>query len=538
MPPSPSSQHNDNAKEYFSSRVQYVNSTGEFSHAYPHKFDVHISIPEFIQKYNKHPLLTSENGNEIRDQVVNLAGRISTKQDVSKKLHFIKIHGDDAEIQIIFRFQDQMMYCDNTIDEKTRINSFSAFLANFKRGDIVGVVGFPAISNSGEFSIIAHSLIMLSPCLHMIPDKDLVNKEQCYRQRYLDMIVNKRTTNTFKTRAKIIKFIRDFFAKLDFIEVETPTLHSIPGGAVAQPFISHHNSLNQQMFMRIAPELFLKQLVVGGFDRVFEIGKQFRNEDFSRFHHQEFSSIEAYWAYMDYNDMMQMTEQLLSNLVIHLFGTTEVKYFQNGADKTINFAPPFKKLYIIPELEKRLNVSFENIDFDSDKGNQFLQDLCCEHNIQCAPPLTTPRLFDALISDFLEPECEQPTFICDHPRIMSPLAKYHRNDSRLTERFELFVSKKELCNAYTELNNPLMQRDAFMKQMADRVSGDSEAMIIDESFLRALEHGLPPTGGWGMGIDRLVMLLTNNDNIKDVLFFPFMKKIDEKVNSNENVVVT
>jgi lysyl-tRNA synthetase class 2 len=227
-----------------------------------------------------------------------------------------------------------------------------------------------------------------------------------------------------------------------------------------------------------------------------------------------------------------MTEELLSGLATQLFGTTVVKYNPSGIEgeeKEFNFAPPYKRLYIIPELEKRLNISFENVDFSSDECNQFLQKICRDNGINPVPPLTTPRLFDTLISEFLEPECTQPTFICDHPRIMSPLAKYHRNDSRLTERFELFVNKKELCNAYTELNNPLVQRDAFMKQMKDRDTGDDEAMIIDETFMNALEHGLPPTGGWGMGIDRLVMFLTNKNNIKEVLLFPTMKIIKEEV---------
>jgi lysyl-tRNA synthetase class 2 len=274
--------------------------------------------------------------------------------------------------------------------------------------------------------------------------------------------------------------------------------------------------------------LYLKMLVVGGMDRVYELGRQFRNEGIDLTHNPEFTSIEMYWAYKDYNDLMTMTEELLSSLAVALHGSNQVTFAPKTTSgealpvKVFDFTPPYKKLYIIPELESRLKIKFPEV-LDDDAANAWLIKVCREHKAECLPPLTTPRLLDALISEFLEPECTQPTFICDHPRVMSPLAKWHRTDKRLTERFELFVNQKELANAYTELNNPLVQRDEFTKQMGNRAKGDDEAMPIDEGFIHALEHALPPTAGWGLGVDRLVMFMTSQAAIKEVLLFPAMK---------------
>ncbi|EPY29530.1 lysyl-tRNA synthetase, class II [Strigomonas culicis] len=377
----------------------------------------------------------------------------------------------------------------------------------------------------------ATKITLLSTCFHMLPDNyfGLSSFEQRFRQRYLDLIVNRANISTFQARCRIIKFIRNFFDKRDFTEVETPTLNLIAGGAAARPFVTFHNDLNQTMFLRIAPELYLKELIVGGMDRVYELGKQFRNESIDLTHNPEFTSIEAYWAYHDYNDWMSTTEDLLHDLAIALHGSPIVKYAPKDSEgnpmeeTTFNFAKPFKRLRVIPELEKHLKISFADVDFDSDACVDFLLDICKKFKVECKPPFTTPRLLDALIAEYLEPECHDPCFICDHPRVMSPLAKWHRDDTRLTERFELFVNKKELVNAYTELNNPLVQRDEFLKQMKNRDKGDDESMEIDEGFLTALEHALPPTGGWGLGIDRLVMFMTSQANIKEVLLFPAMK---------------
>ncbi|KAG5509057.1 hypothetical protein JKF63_06065 [Porcisia hertigi] len=502
---------------YFDSRLAMVKEMGLMGAAYPHKFHCQYTIPQYRQKYSP---MFSDPGTSL-DETVTIAGRIINKRSSGSKLHFITIQGDMETVQVISALAD---YCDQSL--------FASVHSRIKRGDIIGVSGRPCLSKSNEFSLNATEITLLSTCYHMLPDDyfGLSSFEQRFRQRYLDLIVNRSNVKTFIQRANIIKYIRKFFDERDFVEVETPVLNQIAGGAAARPFVTHHNDLNQTMFLRIAPELYLKELVVGGMDRVYEIGKQFRNEGIDLTHNPEFTSCEAYWAYMDYNDWMTTTEDLLYGLAVELHGSPIVRYAPKDSEGkplpevTFNFNKPFKRLHIVPELEKRLQVSFDDVDFESDAGIQFLVDLCKKHKAECPPPHTAPRLLDALIAEFLEPECHDPCFICDHPRVMSPLAKWHRNDPRLTERFELFVNKKELANAYTELNNPIVQREEFLKQMLNRDKGDDESMEIDEGFVTALEHALPPTGGWGLGIDRLVMFLTSQSNIKEVLLFPAMKR--------------
>ena len=525
----------DSAKEYFDQRVAQMDAVGQYSGAWPHKFHRDMTLVQFQSEFKSQ---LKENGQRIDSRTVTVAGRVVKKRSSGAKLHFLTLQGDSTTIQVIAMQADYQEGKVGTVSLSVagsdgQPGDFAGMLALLKRGDIVGVAGVPGLSNTGELSIFAKRITLLSPCFHMLPDSyfGLSNIEQRFRERYLDMIVSPDRIATFKTRSAIITHIRQFFDNKDFTEVETPVLNMLAGGAAARPFETHHNDLNQKMFLRIAPELYLKELVVGGMDRVYEIGRQFRNEGIDLTHNPEFTSIEAYWAYMDYNDVMSMTEELLSSLAMKLYGSYEVPFqpidVQSGKPltdlhKTFNFKPPYKRLYIIPELEKRLNVKFPE-DFEADSTNQWLQDLCKEKSIECLPPLTTSRLFDALISEILEPECTQPTFICDHPRVMSPLAKWHRNDPRLTERFEMFVNKKELCNAYTELNNPLVQREEFVKQIKNKAKGDDEAMPVDEGFLKALELGLPPTGGWGLGVDRLVMFMTSNISIKEVLLFPAMR---------------
>lgn len=501
--------------EFFESRKLYVQQVGEFTNAYPHKFTVDMRIKDFIEKYK--PTLNLELQNQKCEDMVKLAGRVSVKRSSGNKIFFIELANYDCNIQVIAMFNNY---------EYKDLDKFKSILNNIKRGDIIGIKGFAGTSNTKEFSVFATDVVILSPCLHMLPDEKvgLENKEIRYRQRHLDLIMNKQNINIFVTRSKIIKYIRNFFDNNNFTEVETPMMNAIAGGANARPFITYHNCLEQDMFMRIAPELYLKMLVVGGMERVYELGKQFRNEDIDLTHNPEFTSIEAYQAFADYNDMMKMTEDLLSGLAMHLYGKTQIEYAPKGGESlTFNFAGPYKKLYIIPELETRLNIKFPE-NFSTEEFNLWLQQICKDNKVDCKAPLTTPRLFDALISEFLEPECVQPTFICDHPRIMSPLAKWNRGDLRLTERFELFVNKKELCNSYTELNNPFVQRQEFENQMKDKNKGDDEAMQLDEGFLNALEYGLPPTAGWGLGIDRLIMFMTNNNSIKEVMLFPAMRK--------------
>ncbi|CAJ1020490.1 putative OB-fold nucleic acid binding domain/tRNA synthetases class II (D, K and N) [Leishmania shawi] len=501
---------------YFESRLAMVKEMGLLGAAYPHKYHRQYTIPQYRRKYA--PLI-AEPGTSL-DETVTIAGRIIKKRSSGSKLHFITIQGDMETVQVI-----------SAIANYTDESKFAEIHSKLKRGDIIGVAGKPSLSKSNEFSLNAVEVTLLSTCYHMLPDDyfGLSSFEQRFRQRYLDLIVNRDNIKVFIQRANIIKYIRKFFDERDFVEVETPVLNQIAGGAAARPFVTHHNDLNQTMFLRIAPELYLKELVVGGMDRVYELGKQFRNESIDLTHNPEFTSCEAYWAYMDYNDWMTATEDLLYGLAMELHGSPIVRYAPKDSEGkllpevTFNFNKPFKRLHIIPELEKRLKISFDNVDFESDAGIQFLMDLCKKHKADCPSPYTAPRLLDALIAEFLEPECHDPCFICDHPRVMSPLAKWHRNDPRLTERFELFVNKKELANAYTELNNPIVQREEFVKQMLNRDKGDDESMKIDEGFIAALEHALPPTGGWGLGIDRLVMFLTSQSNIKEVLLFPAMK---------------
>lgn len=513
--------------QYLANRKEAINQLrADGIDPYPHKFSVTMTLPKFISKYSE----SVESGEQMKDVSISLAGRIYSKRASGSKLVFYDIRGDGSRVQII-------------ADAQLGGESFLKEHAVLRRGDVVGVTGHPGKSRKGEFSIFATSVQLLSSCLHMLPRQGLADTEIRFRQRYLDLIVNTPNRDTFVTRSRIIQFIRRFLDDHEFLEVETPMMNAIAGGATAKPFITHHNALNTDMYMRVAPELNLKMLVVGGLDRVYEIGRNFRNEGIDLTHNPEFTACEFYAAYWDYYDLMDFTEKMLSELVKTITGGYKIVYHPEGKTLPdgsagraveVDFTPPFRRVSMVAGLEEKLRevLGEPELKFPENMGAEgsrpYLEDLMAKlPDVECEEPRTVARLLDALVGEFLEPECINPTFICDHPQIMSPLAKGHRNLPHMTERFELFVNGKEVCNAYTELNDPAVQRDRFRVSQLDSTEGDDEAMVHDEDFCVALEYGLPPTAGWGLGIDRFTMMLTDNYSIKEVLLFPAMKPKDE-----------
>ncbi|KAK2854031.1 hypothetical protein Q5P01_006692 [Channa striata] len=505
--------------QYFKIRSQAIQELkGTAEDPYPHKYHVDMSLTQFIKEYDN-----LQPGDHLTDVVLSVSGRVHAKRASGAKLIFYDLRGEGVKLQVMA----------NSKNYKSE-EAFVAINNKLRRGDIIGVRGNPGKTKKGELSIIPMEMTLLSPCLHMLPHLHfgLKDKETRYRQRYLDLILNDYVRQKFITRSKIITYLRSFLDQLGFLEIETPMMNIIPGGAVARPFVTYHNELDMNLYMRIAPELYHKMLVVGGIDRVYEIGRQFRNEGIDLTHNPEFTTCEFYMAYADYHDLMEITETLLSGMVKHITGGYKVTYHPDGPEgqaHEIDFTPPFRRVSMVHDLEKLMGVKFPPADsYDSDGTRKFFDDLCKQKGVECPPPRTTARLLDKLVGDFLEVTCINPTFICDHPQIMSPLAKWHRSEKGLTERFELFVMKKEICNAYTELNDPIRQRELFEQQAMAKAEGDDEAMFIDETFCTALEYGLPPTAGWGMGIDRVAMFLTDSNNIKEVLLFPAMKPEDNK----------
>ncbi|KAJ2765892.1 lysyl-tRNA synthetase [Coemansia nantahalensis] len=504
--------------QYFEIRQRAIERMREEGpYPYPHKYDVTMALTEFLGKFD-----ALQAGEEKPEVSVRLAGRVHNIRQSGNSLRFYDLHGEAKVVQIM-------------ANAKNSERDFAAVHDVLRRGDIVGVSGFPGKTKSGQLSIFARDITLLSPCLHALPKSHygLRDQETRYRQRYLDLIMNASVRDKFVTRSKIINYVRRFLDNLGFLEVETPMINMIAGGATAKPFTTHHNDLKMDMFMRIAPELYLKMLVVGGLDRVYEIGRQFRNEGIDLTHNPEFTTCEFYMAYADINDLMEITEKMLSSMVKYLHGTYKVEYHKDGPDAdplVIDFTPPFRRVDMIGGLEEALGVKFPPAtELHTQETNRFLSDLCAKHNVDCSAPRTNARMLDKLVGEFIEVQAtERPLFITNHPQMMSPLAKYHRSIPGLCERFELFVATKEVCNAYTELNDPKVQRECFAQQAADKAAGDDEAQVVDKDFCKALEYGLPPTGGWGLGLERLCMFLTDSQNIREIIFFPAMKPADDE----------
>ncbi|CAR30968.1 ZYRO0E06908p [Zygosaccharomyces rouxii] len=526
QPPAPSKKKKDEAladlspSQYFEMRSRQILELRK-SHQpnpYPHKFFTTTSLADFLSKY-----AYLQRGETLKEEKVAIAGRIHAKRESGSKLKFYVLHGDGAEVQLMAQLQD---YHDPEAYEKDH--------DLLKRGDIVGVEGYvgrtqPKKGGEGEVSVFVSRIQLLTPCLHMLPADHFGFKDQetRYRKRYLDLIMNKGSRDRFITRSKIISFIRRFLDSKNFIEVETPMMNVIAGGATAKPFVTHHNDLDMDMYMRIAPELFLKELVVGGMERVYEIGRQFRNEGIDMTHNPEFTTCEFYQAFADVYDLMDMTELLFSEMVKEITGSYEIKYHPDPhnpeKEMSLNFARPWKRIHMIEALEERFNTKFPAGDqLHTKETGEFLKNLLAANKMDCPPPLTNARMLDKLVGE-LEDTCINPTFIFGHPQMMSPLAKYSRDMPGLCERFEVFVATKEICNAYTELNDPFDQRARFEEQARQKDQGDDEAQLVDETFCNALEYGLPPTGGWGCGIDRLAMFLTDSNTIREVLLFPTLK---------------
>ena len=449
---------------------------------------------------------------EVREVVI--AGRMMSRR-VMGKASFVELQDSKGRIQVYVTRDD---ICPG--DDKNLYNTVFKRLLDI--GDFIGIKGFVFRTQTGEISVHAQSLTLLSKSLKPLPIvkyKDGVaydkfeDPELRFRQRYVDLIVNDGVKETFLQRATVVRTIRRVLDEAGYTEVETPTLQAIAGGASARPFITHFNALNIDMYMRIATELYLKRLIVGGFEGVYEIGKNFRNEGMDRNHNPEFTCMELYVQYKDYNWMMSFTEKLLETVCIAVNGSTERKV----GDNVISFKAPYRRLPILDAIK-------EKTGFDCNgKSEEEIRAFCLEKGMEVDETMGKGKLIDELFGEFCEGTFIQPTFITDYPVEMSPLTKMHRSKPGLTERFELMVNGKELANAYSELNDPLDQEERFKEQMRLADKGDDEAMIIDQDFLRALQYGMPPTSGIGIGIDRLVMLMTGQTTIQEVLFFPQMK---------------
>ena len=452
------------------------------------------------------------NFEEMEGKVVKIAGRIMSKR-LQGKAGFIDIQDQEGRIQCYVR--------------KDRIGEEEYDLfKTYDIGDIIGLEGEVFKTKKEEISVKATAVILLSKSLQVLPEKyhGLKDQDIRYRQRYVDLIVNPEVKDAFLTRTKALKALRSYLDQRGFLEVETPILNTIAGGANARPFVTHHNTLDIPMYLRIANELYLKRLIVGGFDKVYEMGRMFRNEGMSIKHNPEYTAMELYQAYADYEDMMRITEELISHMAEVATGSTVVNY--QGTE--IDFKPPWRRMTMIECVKEYTGVDFDTIDTDEEALA-----IAREKGIEIIPGMRRGEVINAFFEEFGEDKLIQPTFITHHPVEVSPLAKRNAEDPRKTDRFEAFANKWELANAFSELNDPIDQKARFMDQMRKKELGDDEACDMDEDFINALEVGLPPTGGLGIGIDRVMMLLTNSASIRDVILFPTMKPIDQNKNQIE-----
>jgi len=439
---------------------------------------------------------------ESVETVYRVAGRIMAKRDFGKAA-FAQIQDRTGRFQIYV--------AKNIVGDE----SFDLF-RKFDLGDIVGVVGRPFRTKTDELSLRAESIQLLTKSLLPLPEKwhGLTDVETRYRQRYLDLMVNQDVRDVFKKRSKIVSLIREFMVDRDYLEVETPMMHPVAGGATAKPFMTHHNTLKMDLFLRIAPELYLKRLVVGGFERVFEINRNFRNEGISIQHNPEFTMMEFYQAYATYEDLMDLTEELICHVAEEVVGCLQLKY----GEREVDLSRPWQRLTVREAILKYGTISESDID-DHAKLLAYAATLGMKFDKKIGYGRLLTEVFDAVA----EPELWQPTFITQYPTEVSPLSRKNDQDSSLVDRFELFVVGRELANAFSELNDPDDQRERFVKQLVEKEAGDEEAHAMDEDYIRALEYGLPPTAGEGIGIDRLVMLLTNSQSIRDVILFPQLR---------------
>ena len=464
-----------------------------------------FEITKFVTTHNSKQI--KDNFDSLEGKDVTIAGRMMAKR-IMGKASFCHIQDEQGKIQSYVSIND--------LGEE----SYKHF-KEYDIGDIIGITGFVFKTKTGEISIHAKEVTLLSKSLRPLPEKfhGLKDTDLRYRQRYVDLIVNPEVKDTFKKRIKILKEVKNVLDEKGYLEVETPILNTIAGGATARPFITHHNTLDIDMYLRIANELYLKRLIVGGFERVYEMGRMFRNEGMDIKHNPEFTSIELYSAYQDYHDMMDITEEIVSRAAQKVLGTTKITY--QGTE--IDLTPSWKRISMIDSIKEVTGVDFNQIETD-EEAKKVANDLHVELD---ELKLTRGDIINQVFEAKVEETLIQPTFICDYPVEVSPLTKRKPSDPRLVERFELFIGGREYANAYSELNDPIDQYERFKKQVEAREAGDEEANMMDEDFVTALEYGMPPTGGLGIGIDRLVMLLTDAPSIRDVLLFPTMKPLSD-----------